>query len=280
MDQPTNDGVNTYFVSKAAREAGLTVVLSGLGGDEVFWGYKYYHWLNRFGTAVRCFAALPSFLQSAILRTVAAYGKRRGGDRWGRLSFLENRVSGEGIYVALRGFFDPAQVSRLLGLSPKEVAAVANRHLADLGRECPAADAGGFNYIELKRYMHDQLLRDTDVFSMANSIEARVPYLDHLIVERAARTLASAKLAKGPNKPLLVNAVQDPLIRERASARKRGFTFPFQKWMRENADELEGIALQSGSLEKGGVRQCWQNFREGHLHWSRAWALSVLGAAR
>ena len=280
MDQPTNDGVNTYFVSQAARQAGLTVVLSGLGGDEVFWGYKHYRWLIRFGTAARCFSSLPAALRNTILHTAAAYGRHLGRDRWARLSFLENRVSGENLYAALRGFFAPEQVSRLIGVGLPEVNAAAQKYLADADRGIPAAaaDANAFNHLELKRYMHDQLLRDTDVFSMAHSIEARVPYLDHLVVERAARALAGMKLQPGTNKPLLVNAIREPLVRDAAAARKRGFTFPFAQWMRETADQLEGIALQSGSLEKAGVRQCWKNFREGHLHWSRAWALAVLGA--
>jgi asparagine synthase (glutamine-hydrolysing) len=280
MDQPTNDGVNTYFVSQAARRAGLTVVLSGLGGDEIFWGYKHYRWLMRYRTAVRCFSALPPYLRGLLVRPAAAYGRRLGSDRWARLSFLENRVSDESLYITLRGFFAPEQVSRLLGLSSAEVNAVAEKHLADLHPGLPSAltDAGGFSYLELKRYMHDQLLRDTDVFSMASSIEARVPYLDHLVVERAARAPAGMKLAEGINKPLLVNAIGEPVVRQAAVARKRGFTFPFQKWIGETADRLEDMSLQSGALEKAGVHQCWENFREGHVHWSRAWALAVLGA--
>jgi len=285
MDQPTNDGVNTYFVSQAARQAGLTVVLSGLGGDEVFWGYKHYRWLMRFGAGVRCFSGLPASVRNTLLHTAAAYGRHLGGDRWARLSFLENRrVSGESLYAALRGFFAPEQVSRLTGLGLREVTAVAERYLADSERAgagrgiAGAAGASAFNCLELKRYLHDQLLRDTDVFSMAHSIEARVPYLDHLVVERAARVLAGMKLEQGTNKPLLVNAIGEPLVRAAAANRKRGFTFPFAQWMRETADELEGMALESGRLEKAGVRQCWKNFREGHVHWSRAWALAVLGA--
>jgi asparagine synthase (glutamine-hydrolysing) len=280
MDQPTNDGVNTYFVSQAARQAGLTVVLSGLGGDEVFWGYKHYRWLNRFGTAVRCFSGLPSHLQKVLLRTAVAYGRHIGCDRWTRLSFMNDRVSDKSLYVTIRGFFTPEQVSRLMGLSSSEVTDVVEKHLANphRGRSAGAADPNAFNYLELKRYMHDQLLRDTDVFSMAHSIEARVPYLDHRVVEWAARALSSRKLAHGINKPLLVNAIAEPLVHDAATLRKRGFVFPFSKWIRETANDLEGISLQSASLEKAGVHHCWKIFREGHLHWSRAWALAVLGA--
>ena len=296
MDQPTNDGVNTYFVSQAARQAGLTVVLSGLGGDEVFWGYKHYRWLIRFGTAVRCFSGLPAYLRNTILHTAAAYGRHLGRDRWARLSFLENRVSGESLYGALRGFFAPEQVSRLIGLGLPEVTAVAERYLtgserAGSGRGIPvagAADAHAFNYLELKRYLHDQLLRDTDVFSMAHSIEARVPYLDHLVVERAARVLAAMKLEQGTNKPLLVNAIGEPLVRDAAVARKRGFTFPFAQWMRETADQLEGIALHpahwrrrestsAGRISARGICtgrgpgrwRCWEP-RDDDTNWRRA----------
>jgi asparagine synthase (glutamine-hydrolysing) len=189
-------------------------------------------------------------------------------------------MSDDGLYVALRGFFAPEQVSRLLGLSSSEVNAVAEKQLACLhpGAAASLGGANAFNYIELKRYMHDQLLRDTDVFSMANSIEVRVPYLDHRVVECAAEALAATKLAPGTNKPLLVNAVGEPLVREAAVSRKRGFTFPFQKWIRETSDHLEDLALQSGLLQEAGVHRCWKHFREGHLHWSRAWALTVLGA--
>lgn len=279
MDQPTNDGVNTYFVSRAARQAGLTVVLSGLGGDEVFWGYKYYRWLVKFGSALRRFSNLPSGLRKVLLRTASTCGRSVSSDRWERLSFLEDRMSDGSLYAAMRGFFAPQQVCRLLGLSSSEVAEVAERHLS-VQPEKPSAfaSADAFGYLEMKRYMHDQLLRDTDVFSMANSIEVRVPYLDHRVVECAAQAVANAKLAEGTNKPLLVNAVGEPLVREAAAAGKRGFTFPFQKWIRENSDALEGMALESGLLEEAGVHKCWKHFREGHLHWSRAWALTVLGA--
>jgi asparagine synthase (glutamine-hydrolysing) len=271
MDQPTNDGVNTYFISRAARQAGLTVVLSGLGGDEVFWGYKHYRWLAEL-------SRVPAPLRGPVLRAAARLGPRFGGERWGRMSLFAGSRTNRNLYLALRGFFSPAQIARLLDVSIAEVHATADRFwegLADLSR--PPGDAVEFNYLEMKRYLHDQLLRDTDVFGMASSIEARVPYLDHLTVEQLARVPQASKIAGNLNKPLLVNAIDDRLVREAALAPKKGFTFPLHRWIQASTDRLEEIALQSGLLHRSGVRELWKSFREDHIHWSRAWALAVLG---
>jgi asparagine synthase (glutamine-hydrolysing) len=134
-----------------------------------------------------------------------------------------------------------------------------------------------FNYLEIKRYLHDQLLRDTDVFGMAHSIEARVPYLDHVVVERIWGLASGLKLDSAVNKPLLVKALDDPLLRAAASRRKRGFSFPMSRWMQSCAAELQEIAV-SASLDRGTVRDCWSQFARGQLHWSRAWVLTVLGS--
>jgi asparagine synthase (glutamine-hydrolysing) len=121
------------------------------------------------------------------------------------------------------------------------------------------------------------LLRDTDVFSMAHSVEVRVPYLDHVLVERLWRTPAALKLDKAMNKPLLVRAVDDPAVFAAGTRPKRGFTFPMAGWMKAAAPEMQAMA-ETGSLERSAVRECWGGFSEGRVHWSRAWALTVLGA--
>jgi asparagine synthase (glutamine-hydrolysing) len=267
MDQPTNDGVNTYFVSKAARQTGLTVVLSGLGGDEVFWGYRHYRWLNGgLPWLQRC----PAPARKALVNGAAAFGSLRGRENWSRLGYLNRDVSSKEVYLSIRGFFGPQQVARLLGL--KEI------RTACLDTDGPPG-VNGFNYLEFKRYMHDQLLRDTDTFSMAHSLEVRVPFLDHTIVEYAARVEPAHKVANGINKPLLVNAVDDPLIREAAARSKQGFSFPMDRWMKRYAGELEEMSRGSDCVDGGEVRALWKGFRGGRLHWSRAWALAVLGAS-
>jgi asparagine synthase (glutamine-hydrolysing) len=248
MDQPTNDGVNTYFVSRAARQAGLTVVLSGLGGDEVFWGYKHYRWLATYKDPLRWMAPAPSIVRKSVLNGAVAYGRLRGRENWMRLGFLKNRLNSESLYLAVRGFFAPEQITRLLDIDSRELRTFVDKYCGPTG-EAKNGGAGAFSYLETQRYMHDQLLRDTDVFSMAHSIEVRVPYLDHCVTELSLHLGSASKRPGLMNKPALVRAVGDELVSELSCQRKKGFTFPLASWMHKNA---------------------------GRLHWSRAWATVVL----
>lgn len=273
IDQPTNDGVNTYFVSKAARQAGLTVVLSGLGGDEVFWGYPHYRQLGR---RARWLARCPAPARRTLAWGAASWGAARGRDNWMRMSFLERRASSRELYLLMRGFFAPQHVMRLLDVNEREVARACERHFEGLG-QLTVPSAATFNYLEHKRYLHDQLLRDGDVFSMAHSIEMRVPLLDAPLVEYAARLRPELKVPNGINKPLLVKAIDDPLLLEASTTSKRGFSFPMRQWMTDAADQLADVSRR-GPLNRCAVGELWQQFRLGRLHWSRAWALSVLGA--
>jgi len=272
MDQPTNDGVNSWFVSQAARAAGLTVVLSGLGGDEVFWGYKHYKRL-RFGHWA---AACPDFLRRGAARGAFQWGRLRGRDNWMRTAWLGSAASSERVYLTMRGFFAPERIARLMDMNSSEVDAAVEEHFGVLcaGTE-PTATA--INYLEMKRYMHDQLLRDTDIFSMAHSVEVRVPYLDHVLVEQVWNLPPGLKLDKAINKPLLVRAVDDSAVLAAGTRPKCGFTFPMARWMKTAAPEMREMA-EAGWLDRSAVRECWGDFSEGRMHWSRAWALTVLGA--
>jgi asparagine synthase (glutamine-hydrolysing) len=279
MDQPTNDGVNTYFVAKLAREAGLTVVLSGLGGDELFWGYSHYHWMARNRRVMRMFAKAPRLLRNALVGGAAAYGRVRGKEAWMRLNGLGAGMSAEGLYLALRGFFAPEQVQRLLGAGQSEMEQLLSENLAALRPATTNGDyASGMNYVEMKRYLHDQLLRDTDVFSMAHSVEVRVPYLDDAVVAAASSVPAALKTNASFNKPALVDAIGDSLVAEASRRPKRGFSFPMGKWIREQSGSMRELALETSVLDRGAVTNLWSAFERGHLHWSRAWSLAVLGA--
>jgi asparagine synthase (glutamine-hydrolysing) len=280
MDQPTADGVNTYFVSRAARQLGLKVVLSGLGGDEVFFGYHHYRTLVTRAGALGGYLRSSPWVQRLAAQGASFYGRLWGAEKWRRFDYRADRCPQEAVYLLLRGFFPPHEVCRLLGTRPSELKAVLDDSFAATGvfGANGHVDANRFNCIELRRYLHDQLLRDSDVFSMAHSIELRVPLLDNEVVEACCRIPAAEKIASGINKPKLVEALDHPAIAAAARRPKRGFTFPFAKWMLAQADELQERALQGKMLDPAAVRDCWRQFRAGRLHWSRAWATVVLAA--
>jgi len=190
------------------------------------------------------------------------------------------------LYFAVRGFYSPGRAAELLGLGRGELESTVDEMLGETirgkglgnGRN-GVVSAEALNRLELRRYMHDQLLRDTDAFSMAHSIEVRVPYLDHLVVECAARFPAAEKVGDGVNKPLLVRATDDAVLAETARRKKMGFTFPMDEWMKQQAGPLREMALGAGTpLERKAVGECWDAFEAGRLHWSRAWGLVVAGA--
>jgi asparagine synthase (glutamine-hydrolysing) len=281
MDQPTNDGLNTLIVSKAARQAGLKVVLSGLGGDELFWGYRHYRWLSDHRGSLRFLAGAPAPMRDLLLRTAVAVGKIRGRERLMRLSVLQGGVTDEGLYLALRGFYAAGQVGKLLDLGSKELRSHLDGHRLALRPEnangVPSCEA--FNWIELRRYMHDQLLRDTDVFSMSQSIEVRVPFLDAAVVSEALAMAPERKLERGVNKPSLVRAVHEDLVSAAGRRKKKGFSFPLDNWMKSHSSDLKELAVRSPLVNRKEAARLWSAFEANRLHWSRAWALVALGAA-
>jgi asparagine synthase (glutamine-hydrolysing) len=256
MDQPSVDGVNTYFIAKAARQAGLTVLLSGLGGDEVFWGYDGF----RRGPRLARLAALPG------ARLAASLIGRLGRGRLEKAAFLTD--SGViGVYLLIRGLFSPRRAARLLG------AGQLPRALMDPGSG--PLDAARYGEMEMAFYLQNQLLRDTDVFGMAHSLEVRVPFLDHRLVEHVARLPARLKLHRQGNKPLLAAAAEG-LIDETVGRPKRGFTFPFEHWMHEARADLAGEVRRPSPLDERETERVWRAFKERRVHWSRPWALAVL----
>jgi asparagine synthase (glutamine-hydrolysing) len=135
---------------------------------------------------------------------------------------------------------------------------------------------------ELQSYMVNTLLRDTDSASMANSLEVRVPFLDHRLVEFVGRLPKNAKYTPDVPKSLLVEALADLLPDEVVGQSKRTFTLPWDVWLRGplGVRLSQDLANLTPPLLKymnpRAVRGAWQNFVIGHTNWSRPWSLYVL----
>jgi asparagine synthase (glutamine-hydrolysing) len=277
MDQPTADGINTYMISRAARRAGLTVALSGLGGDEVFGGYSSFRTVPRMERWLKAWRRIPVPLRRCVTSTMT--GLMPAGDAAGKLALL---MGGSPVdpYSLSRTLFLPDLISRLARVSPTAQRGAGERMPADPGRGFDPVNR--VSYRELRNYLPNTLLRDSDCMSMAHGLELRAPFVDHRLVEFMLSVPGGEKLDGGGNKPMLARAMRGILPEAISRRAKRGFTFPFQRWMRDDLrPEIErAFGGRNGQLADwmncDAVRQVWSGFLDGRTSWSRPWALYVL----
>jgi asparagine synthase (glutamine-hydrolysing) len=279
IDQPSIDGVNTYFAAKFARAAGTIVALSGVGGDELFGGYDSFARvpaLMRAGTALRGIA--PA---GRLLMRLLGYGD--GTSRAARLHYyLNGDPSLSRAYFAVRGLLSERVSATLLD---RDFWAAGRRQFDIFGYlgsvpRVGTDTASAVSLLELQVYMQNQLLRDTDVMSMAHGVEVRCPLIDHELVEFAAALPAAWKFCGRP-KALLLRALGDWIPPELANRRKAGFTLPFASWMRGElsdaiSDLLNAYDGVGDVVDKRGALALWAAFQRGRLHWSRIWAVVML----
>jgi asparagine synthase (glutamine-hydrolysing) len=252
MDQPSIDGVNTYFVSQAARQSGLKAVLSGLGADEIFGGYDSFRRISW----IKYLRALPA--KQSIAR---ALGGQK--DALKRIAFLE--VPGAiGDYLFLRGIHTPAAVSRILGCNEKDVW----HQLKSLSLTVPDGlnDLDYASFLETNLYMRNQLLKDTDYMSMHYGLEVRVPFLDQELMETVRKIGLKGNFKPSHPKYLLTHAFEDILPQEIVHRKKQGFVFPFHQWL------ANGMRNGRVSVAQPDA----DNFLTGKTHWSKSWSPIVL----
>jgi asparagine synthase (glutamine-hydrolysing) len=254
IDQPSIDGFNVFCVSQVARQQGTKVVLSGLGGDELFSGYGSFQTIPKMlqvGNHMRRLSPLSRSVGAGLEQWAKSPQLRRIGD------FLQQAPNSAVAYRSFRGIF-----------SHREACAIARQYLPDAAmphRQTPTLD-GAFpslqdevSVLELSRYMRNQLLRDSDVMSMAWGLELRVPMVDRSLFEAIASIPSSLRLAAG--KQLLVQAVPE-LPDWVVNRPKQGFCFPFEQW------------LTQGWQDYFSELDCPKSIPLNP--WSRRWSLAML----
>jgi asparagine synthase (glutamine-hydrolysing) len=281
MDQPTVDGINTYMVSRVTKGAGVTVALSGLGGDEQFAGYRSFRLVPRMEWSER---HVPFWIRRTAGAAVSSF---LGGSSRGQKMALWLRgldAFAHPFYVS-RLIYSPAQIARML--RPERLLQIQFEvFIEEFARQqrliAHHDPVNRVACLEMLVYLRNTLLRDTDSMSMAHSLEVRVPLLDHCVTQQALSIPGRWKLQGRQRKSLLVFAAGRELPSRILGQPKRGFEFPWDQWLRgrlrpavETALAEPGAVLES-SIHWPEVRKVWSEFLAGRCHWSRVWMFYVL----
>jgi asparagine synthase (glutamine-hydrolysing) len=259
MDLPSVDAINTYIVAKAVAARGVKVALSGLGGDELFGGYSSFQDIPK----LKMVSKLPRCLRS-LLGRIGGFGDR--------LADLPGNSSAGELAQWRRRFFTDEVLQRA-GLPQRKQSVDCPIDLPD--------DFARISWAELTGYMRHLLLRDADQMSMAVSLELRVPFLDHGLVEYVLGLPEVEKKRYPGSKGLLVEACRDLLPPSVYRRHKSGFTLPMKSWMLGPLDDfvsegLEEVVAQE-ILSPKFVTELQQAFQADRLHWTRLWSIVVLG---
>jgi asparagine synthase (glutamine-hydrolysing) len=292
VDQPTFDALNTFFVSRAVRDAGLTVALAGTGGDELFGGYASFVDLPRVRPLARALGVLPPRALNGIGRATARLLMGPGSEvrpqaRWGKFAdVLATRGDLVALYQTSYAIFS-REMQRALTLSPAEAepwGLAADRQTALAERIAGLGALEAIAELELASFVGERLLRDTDFASMAVSLEVRVPLLDHGFINAARALPEAARFQPLRRKDALKRIVAKQLPPELFDRPKAGFELPLGQWCRSRlAGRLErnfqdiNLAHAIG-LNAETVGRLWRAFRAGDtsVYWSRIWGLYVL----
>jgi asparagine synthase (glutamine-hydrolysing) len=280
MDHPSGDGPNTYVVSKVTKESGIKMALSGLGGDELFAGYEVFKRMSGLDK-FRWASSFPKGLRNAATGVLTKVKPGISSEKIRAILALDY-LDFEYSYPINRLVLLDAQIKKLLTSS-----SLATNQVHSFLAEAISHGHPGFglpllskvSYAEINTYMQNVLLRDSDQMSMAHALEVRVPFLDHLLAEYVFGIPDNIKYPHTP-KQLLTESFEELLPEKVVNRPKMGFTFPWEKWMKEDLrvlceEKMQTLARRS-EFHEGSVLELWQKFLQGKTTWSRVWHLVVL----
>jgi asparagine synthase (glutamine-hydrolysing) len=272
MDSPGGDGINTYIVSKATKNAGITMAMSGIGGDELFAGYDVFknlfsiqkkQWLNLFPNFIRRSAGKGLVLKEKNIRNF-------------KLAEVlsQDKINIDNCYKLSRALFTKKQLQTLIKLNNKIT-------LNNYNLKNPDYVLSTISINEISTYLTNTLLRDTDQMSMAVALEVREPFLDYKLVDYVLNVPDEYKYPTTPKK-LLIDSLNGLVPNEIINRPKMGFTLPWKYWMQnelkdfcqKNITSLE----QKNIFHPNSIKNLWDGFlkNDATITWSRVWHLIVL----
>ena len=282
MDQPTGDATNTYIVSRAASQAGLTVALSGLGSDELFGGYPSF---SQVPTMLRM-RRLLGWCNGSAANLLARFGLF-SVKLSKMIELLEAPADIVNSYLVRRRVFSSRQLRRIApGLSGHAWDHGLNENymnqLQNMVKSLEIPDAVGL--LEMRTYMGQMLLRDSDVMGMAHSLEIRLPFLDTEFSSLALGLAPETRIPRHQPKWRFTQAMGEWLPREISARKKWGFTLPFRTWMlsdlkEEVLDGIHNLPRLCSEIREDVLSKLWEQFlvQPDKIGWFRPWSLFVLG---
>lgn len=276
LDHPSGDGPNTYVVSKATKQAGITMALSGLGGDEAFAGYDVFKRMSEINKK-SYLNIFPSILRKLPASIMKAKNKSVAGDKIYEV-LTQPKVNVRSAYPISRKVFSDSQMDGLLRQKNSNNLGSLISKIKETDKEHLLSYVSA---LEINTYMQNVLLRDTDQMSMAVALEVRVPFLDYKLMEFVLGVKDEFKYPSTPKK-LLIDSLGDLLPDEVVNRPKMGFTLPWKHWLKNELksfceENVKSLSKRDFVNEKA-VLNLWQQFlkEDVRVSWSRVWHLVVL----